>query len=100
VASVKRTKKNLVTGDGQQEDVVEFKLWDKLQALEMLAKHFALLTEVVKYDIEIALLERLDRGRARMVEAHKLLESAGRVNDEDVPTDGADAITDNRTPAA
>jgi len=38
VASVKVTKKNLTARDGHQENVVEFKLWDKPRALEMLAK--------------------------------------------------------------
>ena len=54
----------------------------KLRALELLAKHFALLTDVVKVDFEQSLLDRLDRGRQRVAEARKLLES-GRVNDED-----------------
>jgi phage terminase small subunit len=49
IASIKTTKKNLTVGDGAQEDVVEVRLWDKLRALEMAAKHFALLTERVEH---------------------------------------------------
>jgi hypothetical protein len=41
----------------------------------MAAKHFALFTDVVKVDFEQSLLERLDRGRQRAAEAHKLLEA-------------------------
>jgi hypothetical protein len=40
-------------GDGTQEDVVEVRLWDKLRALEMLAKHFALLTERLEHGGEV-----------------------------------------------
>jgi phage terminase small subunit len=42
IASIKVTKTNLTSGDGM-EDVVEVKRWDKLKALEVLAKHFRLL---------------------------------------------------------
>ena len=59
------TKRNLTAGDGMQEDVVKVKLWDKPRALEMLAKHFALLTEVVDMRLDADLRARLDRGRQR-----------------------------------
>lgn len=49
IASVKVTKKNLTVGDGLQDDVVEIKLWDKVRALESLAKHFGLLTEKIEH---------------------------------------------------
>jgi phage terminase small subunit len=54
IASIKTTKKNLTVGDGTQEDVVEVRLWDKLRALEMAAKHFALLTERLEHGGEVA----------------------------------------------
>ncbi len=38
VASVKVTKKNLTVGDGEMDDVVEIKLWNKNQALDSLSK--------------------------------------------------------------
>jgi len=53
IASVKATKKNLTAGDGVTEDVVEVKLWDKLKALNDLAKHFGLLEEQVQHHGEI-----------------------------------------------
>ena len=63
LASVKTTKKNLTSGDGLQEDVVEIKLLDKVRALEHLARHFALLTDVVQVDSLDAIRERLKQGR-------------------------------------
>lgn len=47
IASVKATKKNLVAGDGVQEDVIEIRLWDKTRALEGLGKHFGLFKETI-----------------------------------------------------
>lgn len=49
IASIKTTKKNLTAGDGQQEDVVEVKLWDKLKALELASKYLALFVERVEH---------------------------------------------------
>ena len=43
IASVKVVKKNLVTGDGETDDIHEVKLWDKMKALEMAAKYLKLL---------------------------------------------------------
>jgi hypothetical protein len=45
VASVKATTRNLVAGDGVNDQVVEFKLWNKMQALDLLARHKGLLAE-------------------------------------------------------
>ncbi len=49
LASVEVTKKNLTTGDGEIDTVVKVKVWDKPRSLEMLAKHFALLTERIEH---------------------------------------------------
>jgi phage terminase small subunit len=65
VASVKVTKKNLTAGDGKTEDVVEFRLWDKIRANEMLAKYFGLLVEKVEVSGEILTVEK------RLIEARK-----------------------------
>ncbi len=59
VASVKVTQKNLVAGDRINDDVIEFKLWNRLQALEILAKHKGLLKEVVEHQVVVKELERL-----------------------------------------
>ena len=45
IASVKVVKKNLVTGDGETDDIHEVKLWDKVKALEMAAKYLKLLDD-------------------------------------------------------
>jgi hypothetical protein len=47
--------KNTKAGDGQQDTIHKFRLWDKTRALEMLAKHFALLTERVDLSGEVAI---------------------------------------------
>jgi hypothetical protein len=70
--------KNAAAGDGHTDTVHKVQLAKKLGALELLAKHFALLTDVVRVDFEQSLLDRLDRGRQRAAEAHKLLESGKR----------------------
>jgi phage terminase small subunit len=48
--------KNAKAGDGQTDTVHKIKFWDKPRALEMLAKHFALLTERIEHSggIDIA----------------------------------------------
>lgn len=66
IASVKTLKTNVVSGDGQQEVTREVKLWDKGRSLELLAKHFGLVTE--RHEVTLIakdLKERLLRGRAR-----------------------------------
>lgn len=49
LAAVEVTKKNLTAGDGQIDTVLKVKVWDKPHSLEMLAKHFALLTERIEH---------------------------------------------------
>lgn len=41
--------KNAQAGDGVTDTVLKVKLWDKPKALEMLAKHFGMLTEKVEH---------------------------------------------------
>ena len=60
LASVKSTKKNLTSGDGVQEDVVEIKRWDKIRALDSLAKHLGLLVDRVDVSGAIDLKTMLD----------------------------------------
>jgi phage terminase small subunit len=40
---------NVSAGDGKQDLIHKFKAWDKTKALEMLAKHFGMLTEKVEH---------------------------------------------------
>ena len=70
--------KNAAAGDGHTHAVYKFNLRDSSAYVEMAAKHFALLADVVRLDRDKELLERLDRGRQRNAEARKLLESGKR----------------------
>jgi phage terminase small subunit len=76
IAGVETMKKNLTAGDGQQEDVVKVKLWDKTKALDMLARHFALLKDVIQFEATDELLARLDRGRLRTAKPVLTIEAA------------------------
>lgn len=49
LASLEVIVKNAEAGDGHTDRVHKFKLWDKLKALESLAKHFGLLTEKIEH---------------------------------------------------
>ena len=53
LASMEVVLKKAQSGDGIVDRVHKIKLWDKLKALEILAKHFALLTERVEESGEI-----------------------------------------------
>lgn len=53
LAGVETLKRNITAGDGEMETVYKIKLWDKTRALEMLAKHFALLTERIEHSGEV-----------------------------------------------
>lgn len=58
--------KNIAAGDGVTDTIHKFKLWDKVKALELLAKHFELLVDRVKVDDTSA-----DARIARLVAARK-----------------------------
>ncbi len=45
IASTEVIQRNLTAGDGTVDTIHKLKTWDKVRALEMLGKHFALLTE-------------------------------------------------------
>ena len=69
--------KNAAAGDGHTDTVLKIRLRDSSNYVEMAAKHFALLTDVVRVDVEQSLLDRLDRGRQRNAQAKQLLEREG-----------------------
>lgn len=71
LASMEVIIKNAEAGDGKTDRVHKFKVWDKSRSLEMLAKHFALLTDVVKVEAEDALIATLLAGRKRAAAARK-----------------------------
>jgi hypothetical protein len=70
--------KNAAAGDGHTGTVLKIRLRDQSSYVEMAAKHFALLTDAVKVDFEQALMDRLARGRMRVVEMKKKLLQAGQ----------------------
>lgn len=49
IASLEVIKKNAEAGDGKTDIIHKLRVWDKTKSLEMLAKHFALLTERVEH---------------------------------------------------
>lgn len=49
IQSIDILKTNTRSGDGATEQLIRYKLHDKNKALEMLAKHFALLTERIEH---------------------------------------------------
>lgn len=49
IAGLETVIKNAAAGDGHTDRVLKVKTWDKPRALEMLAKHFGLLTEKVEH---------------------------------------------------
>jgi phage terminase small subunit len=65
IASVEVVIKNAAGGDGHTDTIHKVKLWSKDKALELLAKHFALLVERMKLETDETLLKLLDEGRKR-----------------------------------
>lgn len=56
LASVEVLKKNLFAGDKKVDTIHKLKVWDKLKALEMLAKHFGILQERVEHHGKIEIV--------------------------------------------
>lgn len=54
IASVEVVIKNAAAGDQHTDTVHKIKHWDKVRSLEMLAKHFALLTDRLEHSGEVA----------------------------------------------
>jgi phage terminase small subunit len=65
IASVKIIKRNLTSGDGQVDEIHEVKFWDKVRAIEQLAKHFCLLVERIEHTGSVDLVHRLQAARRR-----------------------------------
>jgi hypothetical protein len=76
IASVKVRTENLTSGDDAQDQTVEIKLWNKLDALALCAKHFGWVTDKHEVTVHLdELLARLDRGRQRNALVHKTLKT-------------------------
>lgn len=59
IASLEVIIKNAKAGDGVTDEIHKFKVWDKSRALEMLAKHYGLLTEKVEHSGGIHIIHEL-----------------------------------------
>ena len=66
LASTETLVKNVAGGDGHTDTVLKMKVWDKLKALELLAKYFNILTEHLHLTAGDELVERLQRARKRL----------------------------------
>lgn len=71
IASMEVVVKNAQAGDGHMDTIHKIKVWDKTRALEMLAKHFALLVERVQIEDEDGRIARLLAGRQRVATLRK-----------------------------
>lgn len=69
IASLEVVKKNAVAGDGMIDTIYKVKVWDKTRSLEMVAKHFKLLTDVVRIEDSNAITNRLTAARNRLAKA-------------------------------
>ena len=59
VAGLEVIKKNAAAGDGVVDTVHKVKVVDPVKALEMLAKHFGLLTEKLEHSGSITIIHEL-----------------------------------------
>jgi phage terminase small subunit len=69
IASLEVIMKNATAGDGKIDRVLKLKVWDKPKVMEMLGKHFALLTERVQIEASDSLVDALKGGRMRAATA-------------------------------
>lgn len=70
IASLEVIIKNAKAGDGVTDTVHKIKMWDKTRTLEMLGKHFKILTENIHVTGD-GLIERLIAGRKKAAEAKR-----------------------------
>lgn len=67
ISSLEVIIKNAKAGDGITDTIHKLKLWDKVRALEMLMKHFGLLTERSDVHVTVTMTEEVAAARARAV---------------------------------
>ena len=69
IASVKVRTENLVAGDDKQDTTVEIRLWNKIDALTLCAKHFHWIEDKMKLEVNVDdLAKRIEEGRKRNAE--------------------------------
>jgi phage terminase small subunit len=66
IASLEVIKKNAEAGDGHIDVVHKIKVWDKTRSLELAAKHFKLLTDVLRIEDTNELVNRIAAARKRL----------------------------------
>ena len=71
IAGLEVIIKNAEAGDGHMDTVHKIKVWDKPRTLEMLGKHFKLLTDQISITTDDANIQRLLDGRQRAAKARK-----------------------------
>ena len=81
VASVRVVTRNLTSGDDRVDEVHEVRFWDKLRALEALAKHFGLLVERIEHQVSVDWAQRLQAARLRGKPMPAVLVEATRVEE-------------------
>lgn len=69
IAGLEVIIKNAEAGDGKTDKVHKLKLWDKTRALEMLGRHFKLLTDTINVTADDLLIDKLLAGRKRAADA-------------------------------
>lgn len=85
IASIEVLTKNVSGADGHTDTIHKIKCWDKTKSLELLAKHFALLTERVEHGGTITLAALLGVVPAIRVESAKsghIMPGAQRMDQE------------------
>lgn len=71
MAGIEVVKRNLTSGDGEIDQVLKVKFWDKPKALEQMAKVLQMFEERIKITGEVNLVERLAAGRKRVADARR-----------------------------
>jgi hypothetical protein len=71
IAGIEVVIKNLEAGDGHVDTIHKVKLVPKVQAIELAAKHFKLLTDVIRVDMAETVAAKLAAGRLRAAARNK-----------------------------
>jgi phage terminase small subunit len=65
IASMEVVMKNAAAGDGVVDRVLKVRMWDKPRTLNDLARHFALLTDVVQVSGTVTFAQKIAQARER-----------------------------------
>lgn len=59
IASIKVIKQNLTTGDGISDQILEVKFWNKLQAYDLLGKHYGAFRTIIEHQVTVQQLDKM-----------------------------------------